>query len=247
MRPATSHDVARLAGVSQPTVSRALRDDPRVSRDTIARVRAAAASLGYVPSSRGRSLSTRATGQVAVVVGELDNPFYMEALEHLYGRLEADGLRLVALTDPPERSSLTVERLLDGAVDGAIVMTTLLGSDLPGQLAARGLPTVLLNRAIDDELVDTVECDNRQGAGLAAAELLALGHREIAAIFGPATTSTGRDREAAFREVLAAGGVPLAEARIRRGPFTHEFGRQALGELLAGAPADARRGDGAAR
>jgi LacI family transcriptional regulator, galactose operon repressor len=76
-RPPTSHDVARHAGVSQPTVSRALRDDPSVALATRRAVHEAAAALGYVPSQRGRSLSTRRTGQIGVVISDLANPFYL--------------------------------------------------------------------------------------------------------------------------------------------------------------------------
>ncbi|MDO8210290.1 LacI family DNA-binding transcriptional regulator [Conexibacter sp. CPCC 206217] len=233
MRPATSHDVARLAGVSQPTVSRALRDDPRVSQRTRERVREAAAALGYVASRRGRSLSTRTTGQVALVTGQLANPFYSEATKHLHAALTAAGHGVELLTELPDGPPIAAERLLDGAVDGVILTTTALDSRLPRQLAARGLPVVLFNRAVDDDAIDVCESDNAAGGRLVARTLLELGHREIGAIFGPLDTSTGRDRELAFRAVLADGGVALADTRIRRGPFAHAAGHRAFGELLA--------------
>ena len=233
MRRVTSHDVARAAGVSQSTVSRALRDDARLSLETRDRVKATARSLGYVASRRGRSLSTRSTGQVGVVVSDLGNPFYMEALEHLYRELEQQGYSLLTLADPPDAPPLSVERLVDGGIDGVILMTTVVGAELPRQLAERGLPTVLFNRVVDDEVTDAVESDNAQGARLIAEELLRLGHRAIGAIFGPADTTTGRDRERAFRAALAEGGQPLADERARRGPFTHESGHRAFTELTA--------------
>ncbi|MHB1537698.1 MAG: LacI family DNA-binding transcriptional regulator, partial [Solirubrobacteraceae bacterium] len=203
----TSHDVARLAGVSQPTVSRALADDQRVAEATRERVRAAALQLGYVPSTRGRSLSTRRSGQIAVVVSDLWNPFYAETVANVHEALETVGLRMVVLTEPPERRT-AAERLLDGSVDGAILTTTLLHSPLPAELARRGLPHVLLNRDVDERDHDACVSDNRAGAASAAALLLQLGHTRIAAIFGPADTSTGRDRQDGFREALAAGGEP---------------------------------------
>ena len=235
MRPATSHDVARLAGVSQPTVSRALRDDPRVAEATRRRVRDAAAQLAYVPSRRGRSLSTRATGQVAVVVGDLGNPFYAEAVEHLHAALDAADRRMLVLTEPPDRAP-DLERLLDGSIDGAILTTTRLGSTVPAQLAERGLPCVQLNRTVDDDALDACASANADGARAAAAELAALGHDAVGAIFGPADTSTGRDREAGFRAGLAAAGVALPDPRVRRGPFAYRTGHDGLRELLA-APA----------
>src|SRR6185295_973806 len=88
----TSHDVALAAGVSQPTVSRALRGDPRVTEATRSRVLVAAERLGYVTSDRGRSLATRRTSRIGVVVEDLDNPFYLELLDVLHERLERAGV-----------------------------------------------------------------------------------------------------------------------------------------------------------
>jgi LacI family transcriptional regulator len=232
----TSHDVARLAGVSQPTVSRALTDDPRVAEATRRRVRDAAVSLGYIPSGRGRSLSTRRTGQIAVVVSELANPFYMQTIAHVYEALEALGQRMVVLTDPPDRD-VPADRLLDGLVDGAILTTTLLGASLPTELALRDFPFVLLNRGLEGLDVDTCMSDNHAGGKQAAELLLALGHRRIAAISGPADTSTGADREEGFREALNAAAIPLSDQLALRGPFSFETGYEGLCVLLNASPA----------
>lgn len=232
---ATSHDVARAAGVSQPTVSRALRDDPRLSEKTKQRVLAAAGALNYVPSRRGRSLSTRSTGQIGVVVSDLGNPFYLEVLDELHNILREADLRMLVLT--PElhhRESLT--QLVDGALDGAVLTTTLLDSRLPTELARRGFPFVLLNREVDEAPGDVCVVDNELGAAMVAQEMIALGHTEIAAIFGPSTTSTGRDREAGFRSGLAAAGIVLPESRWRRCAFDFASGHQASNELLASHP-----------
>jgi LacI family transcriptional regulator len=229
----TSHDVAQLVGVSQPTVSRALRDDTQVSEETRRRVRAAAEQLGYVPSRRGRSLSTLSTGHVALVVGAVGNPFYTEAIEHLHARLAAIGHRVVVLTDEPYPTPAHDE-LLDGSIDGAILATATLDSALPRDLAARGLPIVLFNRTTDDAAVDVCVSENERGAALAAGELARLGHRRVGAILGPRDTSTGRDREAGFRAALDAAGLGLPDARLRRGPFAVATGAQALAELMDG-------------
>lgn len=232
MRRPTSHDVARLAGVTQPTVSRALRDDPRVSEETRRRVREAAAQLSYVPSRRGQSLSTQTTGQVALVVGDLGNPFYMEAVEHLHAAFGEHGRQVVVLTEPPDRP-MRADALLDGSVDGAILTTTTLGSRLPGDLAARGLPVALFNRALDGETegVDVCASDNATAARAVAAEIAGLGHTRVAAILGPAETSTGRDRGAGFRAGLAAAGLSLPAARERRGAFAYDTGHEHLRSL----------------
>jgi LacI family transcriptional regulator len=231
-RPPTSHDVARHAGVSQPTVSRALRDDPSVALATRRAVHAAAEALGYVPSQRGRSLSTRQTGQIGVVISDLANPFYLEILDAVHDALGAAGRRMLVLT-PDEDDELLARRLLDGALDGAILTTTLLGSPLPGELARRSFPFVLLNRSVDDAPGDVVVTDNVAGGRLAARVLLDEGHRAVAAVFGPSETSTGRDREAGFRALLGEAGVTLPEERVRRGPFDFQIGHAAARELAS--------------
>jgi len=228
----TSHDVALEAGVSQPTVSRALRGDPRVTDATRRRVLQAADRLGYVTSDRGRSLSTRRTSRIGVVVEDLDNPFYLELLDVLHERLERADVRMIVLT-PQRNDPERVERLVDGSIDGAILTTTHLDSPIPAQLRSRRFPFVLLNRTVDDPAYASCAVDNRAGAIRLAEETLRAGHRAIAAVFGPETTSTGRDREAGIRAVLAGAGVPLPAERTRRGRFTFESGHRGCAELLS--------------
>lgn len=234
-RRPTSHDVALAAGVSQPTVSRALRGDASVAAATRQRVVDAARALGYVPSERGRSLSTRRSGRIGVVVEDLGNPFYFELLDALHDRLERSDHRMVVLTPgrgDPER----LERLVDGSTDGVVLTTTRLDSELPARLVDRRFPFVLLNRIVDGLAADSCSVANVDGAASVAAALVRHGHRSIGAIFGPSDTSTGRDREIGFCAQLDRHGIVLPPESTRRGPFAHETGRQALRELLAGTP-----------
>lgn len=227
--------MARAAGVSQPTVSRALRGDPRLSEATRKRVVEAAEALQYVPSQRGRSLATRSSGQVAIVVSDLGNPFYLQVLDELHRALRETHLRMLVLT-PDADEAVPLERLVDGSLDGAILTTTVLDSKLPAALSERGFPFVLLNREIDDAPCDVCVVDNVAGAKLAARELIELGHTRIAAIFGPSITSTGRDREAGFRAGLVQAGVPLPDALWRRSAFDFGAGHVAALELLEAGP-----------
>ncbi|MGI9147080.1 MAG: LacI family DNA-binding transcriptional regulator [Chloroflexota bacterium] len=227
----TSHDVARLAGVSQPTVSRALRGDQPVSEATRQRVARAAEALGYVPSEVGRSLSTRATRQIAMGA-DLENPLYPGLVAPIHDALMDLGYRMVVLAERGDEAS-TYERLLDRSVDGAILTTSLLRSSLPYRLHQRGLPFVQLNRVSDLVDADSVTADNWAGANAVAHLLLDFGHRKIGAIFGPAETSTARDREAGFREVLEDGGVALPARRVYRGSaFSYADGNEGFTQLL---------------
>jgi LacI family transcriptional regulator, galactose operon repressor len=228
----TSFDVARLAGVSQPTVSRALRGESGVAADTRRRVQEAAAELGYVTSQLGRGLSTRTTHRIGVVAAELTNPFYPYLVAPLHAELERAGYRSVLFVEGAD-DPLTVDELADGSMDGVVLTTTALNSTLPRLLAERGVPFVLLNREVDGIDADAAVVDNTQGATLVADLLVQLGHERIGAIFGPEWTSTGRDRERGFRRALAARGVELRDHLVTREPFGFDQGRLAVETLLA--------------
>jgi LacI family transcriptional regulator len=237
----TSHDVARAAGVSQSTVSRALRGDPRVSVATRERVLAVAAELGYVPSEIGRSLVTRSTRTIGIVVTDLTSVFYPYVIAPLHEEVAAHDYRMVLFTEGVESDvpageqliSPLLDRLLDRSIDGVVLTTSTLDGAVPRKLAQRELPFVFLTRHVDGVAVDRAVVDNSLGASLAAGEAIRLGHTRIGAIFGPANTSTGRDRERGIRAVLAASALPLPDEMSRRGAFTFETGRAAMTELLA--------------
>ncbi len=191
--PVTSRDIAREIGLSQSTVSRALRGDPRVAPETLARVTEAAERLRYVPDAAARSLSSGRTQTVGVVVADILNPFYPEIVEVLHGELLHEGYATVLLNEPlgPD-----LARQLGGrTVDGLIVVAATLDATFVEQLPQMGIPLVLLNRYVDGADVDRVLSDNVAGGALAVEHLLDLGHRRIGLIAGPANTSTSRDRE----------------------------------------------------
>lgn len=218
----TSRDVARLAGVSQPTVSRALRGDGRIAEATRARIEQVAADLGYVPSEPGRSLSTRSTMQIAMVA-DFENPLYPTLVGPLHDRFAEHGYRMVLLAERGDERG-TYARLLDRSVDAAVLTTTLLDSSLSQLLIDRGLPFVELNRRSGLAGVINLTADNSGGAATCAELLMSLGHRRIGAIFGPIRTSTARDRESGFRAALAAAGLGMSDDHVSRGGFAYDDG-----------------------
>jgi LacI family transcriptional regulator len=234
--PVTSHDVARLAGVSQPSVSRALRDQPGVSAATRKRVRDAAQALAYVPSSAGRSLSTRTTGRVAIVADELSNPFYPALVVPLHDALAEAGYRTILVTDSGAKPA-ELEPLVDGSLDGVFLTTSRSGTTLPAELARRGVPFVLVNRELETAQGDSCVVANRQGAMSVAQLLASLGHQRVAAIFGPETTSTARERAVGFRNGLAEHGIALPSAYVEHSEFDYDAGRSAFLRLMAVGPA----------
>lgn len=228
----TSHDVARRAGVSQSTVSRALRDDPRVAEVTRQKVLAAVGELGYVTSELGRSLRTRTTRQIAMVA-DLRNALYPALVEPLHDRFAAHGLRMVLLAERGDDRA-TYEKLLDRSVDGVVLTTTLVGSSLSKGLLERGLPFVELNRLSGRRKVDGLSADNRGGAASMARLLIDQGHRRIGAVLGPAEASTSRDREAGFRAALAESDIDLPEELVARGGFGYADGERGFASVMAG-------------
>ncbi|WP_113698790.1 LacI family DNA-binding transcriptional regulator [Nonomuraea lactucae] len=228
---ATSKDVARLAGVSQPTVSRALRGHPSVAPETRRRVEEAARALDYVASERGRVLSLRKTHRIGIVVSDLTNPFYPHLLAPLHDYFKQAGFRTVLFTEQDEDGP-TIEELADGSLDGIVLTTSLVDSPLPAALMHRDIPFVFLNRE-SDATADSAVVDNVYGAALVGDLLVELGHHRIGAVFGPRAASTGRDRETGFRRSLSKHGRSLADELAVSVPFSFSHGRAALGTLLA--------------
>ena len=229
--PITSQDVARLAGVSQPSVSRALRDVPGVSAATRKRVRDAAKALGYVPFHSGWTLATRTTGRVAIVADELSNPFYPALVAPLHDALGDAGFRTLLVTDSGSKPA-ELEPLLDGSLDGVLLASSRTGSTVPLALARRGVPFVRVNRELDGVQADRCVAANRDGARRVAAHLTGLGHVRVGAVFGPRSASTARQRESGFRAGLLARRIPLPATRVQRCEFDFDAGREAFLRIL---------------
>lgn len=227
----TSHDVARLAGVSQPTVSRALRDSPKVSAETKRLVRQAASALGYVASDTGRALSSGRTWRIGLLLTDLENQFYHHVIAPMHRELETLGYQLVLQTESSD-TGLVAERLMANSLDGVLLATTTVDSVLPVRLRDRGVPFVYFNRTSKSVEADSAEVDAETGLQQLAQRILELGHRRVGAIFGPRNTSTGEQREFALREALGASSVVIGRDLSHRGPFDVETGYVGARKLL---------------
>ncbi|WGM20497.1 LacI family DNA-binding transcriptional regulator [Paenarthrobacter sp. OM7] len=228
----TSHDVAQLAGVSQPTVSRALRDDPRVSEATKDRVRRAASRLGYVPSDVGRALSSGRTRRIGLLLTDLENQFYPHIIAPAFHQLESRGYQLMLQTEAAD-NEVVAERLISNGLDGVLLATSTIDSVVPHRLRDRGLPFVYFNRTSAAVSADSAVVDPALGMSEAAKALFELGHRRIAAILGPANTSTAVNRELALREALAHYGISIPARYVHRGAFETSTGQVGTERFLA--------------
>jgi LacI family transcriptional regulator len=229
----TSWTVADAAGVSQSTVSRALRGDPSVKLETRLRVESAAERLGYRTASLEAAKAT-ATRTIGVVAADLTNPFFPSLLTPIHDELRLMGYRVVLFaerTDIPSGQE-ALSRLLDRSIDGVLVTTATLESRFMEAVRGRDLPIVLLNRYVDGWDVDRAVADNFEGGRLAGRHLLELGHRRIGVIRGPSNTSTSRDRDAGFADALADAGLHVDDALVREGSYSHQSGYQHARDLL---------------
>ena len=228
----TSWQVAAHAGVSQSAVSRAFTPGASISSKTRAKVLASAKALGYRPNAIARSLITSRSRTIAVVMAYLENLFYPDVLEALGRRLAAENYRMLLFTGAMDRDSDPVfEQLMQYRVDGIILASTSLSSDLSEECAAAGIPVVLFNRTTERDEVSSVTSTNREGGRLIGEFLVAGGHKRFAYISGLPTSSTNRDRFLGFSEVLKASGFDRIETRI--GNYSRKDAEIAARELLS--------------
>lgn len=211
-RPVTAHDVARLAGVSQSAVSRTYTKGASVAPQTREKVEAAAAALGYRPNFVARSLITRRSNLIGVVVPSMANPFYSEVLEALSKAFEASGYRVLLFsTVSNEDSDPILEEVMRHRVEAVILVSASLSSHFAEECKTTGLPVVLLNRKNDNETVSSVTSNNVQGGSIIADYLVATGHESLAFIAGAESSSTSRDREHSFTRRLESHGYPAPQ------------------------------------
>lgn len=239
---ATLDAVAQVAGVSRATVSRVVNGSPKVSPDVRRNVERAIERLGYIPNRAARSLVTRRSESIAVVITEpaarlFSDPFFPRVIRGVSAALAARDLQLILLMpDDAHDERRTVRYLTAGHVDG-VILVSLHGDDpLPVELAARHVPFVVVGRPPHGADVNHVDADNRGGARLATQHLVEGGRLRIATIAGPTDMVAGIDRLAGYRDALGAAGIPVDEGLIATGDFTHEGGTVAMERLLARRP-----------
>ena len=233
-RRVTSTDVAREAGVSQSAVSRAFTPGAHISPATRRLVLDAAQRLGYQPNAIARSLVTQRSGIVALIVGELHNPFYPQALSQFAQALEEQGKRaLLIIHDARQDVQETLNAARSYQIEAAIVFPTRLNAAPPslGDVARGGVPVLLFNRHLPGQALLSVACDNFAGGRLAAQVLLDSGARRLAFIGGDPETSTHQDRLAGFTERLSEAGLTPVAAPT--GAFQYDWGVQATLDLHA--------------
>ncbi|MFD7512473.1 LacI family DNA-binding transcriptional regulator [Streptomyces sp. NPDC059853] len=241
----TLEAVAAHAGVSRATVSRVVNGTPGVREELRERVRRSVAALGYVPNSAARSLVTRRTGAVGVVIAEPESrvfadPFFAQQLRGIGRELAAhDTQLLLMLVERPGDDDRIGRYLAGGHVDGVLMFSLHNDDTLPALARSSGLPTVYGGRpgwpaAGTGPAPLYVDTDNRDGARQAVEHLLARGRRRIAVITGPLDQTAAQDRLAGYLDAL--GRTEADPALLAHGDFTARGGEAAMARLLESAP-----------
>lgn len=228
----TAKDLAERLGVATSSVSRAFDNDSRISGALRERILALADELGYRPNAIARSLNQQRSGIVALVMGDMSNPFYPEALEAFSLRLQqADRQLLLFVVPKGAEADSVMPQVMQYQVDAVVVTSAHLSSKTSEMCARRGIPVVFMNRRVDDATVWSVCCNN-ESMGVTVAEYLAkAGRKTCAFVAGDADTATTRDRLRGFQHGLAANG--LAPAAVLPGNYTYEGAYAAAAELFA--------------
>jgi DNA-binding LacI/PurR family transcriptional regulator len=241
-RAPTLEEVATRAGVGRGTASRVINGSEQVSEVSRAAVLQAIDDLGYVPNRAARSLVTRLTDVIALVVSESEErvfgePFFGQIVRGVSGAL-AGGQRQLLLTmahRAHDRGRLD-NYLSRQHVDGVLLLSLHGDDPLPGQLEARGVPAVLGGRPSQASTLHFVDADNAGGAGQAVAHLVGTGRRRIATISGPQDMIAGLHRLEGYRSALAEAGLPFDPDLVIQGDFSEQSGWQATEALLQRAP-----------
>jgi DNA-binding LacI/PurR family transcriptional regulator len=241
-RAITLDEVARVAGVSRATVSRVVNGKPQVRGDARRAVEQAVAELGYVPNAAARSLVTRRSDSIGLVITEptgrlFDDPFFPRLLRGVGAEVAARELQLVLLMPQSPTEESRIERYVSAGHVDAVLLVSLHGNDpLPSALAARGIPVVLGGRPPTGAAVSYVDVDNIQGARSAVEHLMVTGRRTIATISGPSDMAAGVDRLMGYRQGLETAGRSVERELEAVGDFTQEGGAAAMRRLLDSRP-----------
>jgi LacI family transcriptional regulator len=230
---ATIRDVAREAGVSVATVSRALNNATNVTPETRERVRAAATALRFTPSSAARSLITRRTDTIGALLPDLFGEYFSELIRGIDLRARARGLHLlVSSSHGDAQEAAAALRAMHGRVDGLLIMSPHVDTESLAANLPHGLPAVLINTRLPGERLSSFAVDNHGGAFAMTRHLVGRGHRRIAFVAGPENNYEAQERLRGWRAALAEL-LPGTTGLVLPGDFTEESGWRAGSQIAA--------------
>ncbi|MGB1252940.1 MAG: LacI family DNA-binding transcriptional regulator [Candidatus Promineifilaceae bacterium] len=232
----TIKDVARVAGVSHTTVSRALRNNPAISLATSESIKRVASEMGYVPNSAARGLKTKRSKTLGVIVRRIDDPFFGQVVNGIEDVLQSCGysLFLAASNKDFAKEKEIFRNMSERRVDGVIICSTGISPEYREQLDRFGVPIVLVNNQAQNGGDCSVGHDDTFGAKQLAQHLLWLGHQSIAYIGNGNAGRTNTDRLLGYQQALTAAGIAVnPDFIVNASTGRAEGGTDAANRLLA--------------
>ncbi len=234
----TIQEVAKHAGVGAITVSRVVNHAGYISKETREKVEKAIAELGYVPNTLARSLRSKRTHTLALIVTDITNPFFTTLARGVEDAASTAGYTVIFCnTDESEtKEARYLQVLLEKRVDGYLLVPAGNQPEVIQKIQTNGGQVVVLDRRVDGIEVDNVLCASEDGAYQLTHYLLSLGHRRIAVLSGPEGVSTADDRVAGFCRALAEARIPVDNRAILRGQFSQTSGYAMTRQILSMPP-----------
>jgi DNA-binding LacI/PurR family transcriptional regulator len=244
----TLEDVAQVAGVSRATVSRVINGVRNVDPQLHQVVWNAVDATGYVPNRAARSLVTRRTGTLALVVSDSEShdddpfmgrfftdPYFGRVVGGLLSVLRPRGIQLaLQLVGSTDARTRLIGDLRQGQADGAVLLSLHPGDTLPRLMTEAGLAAIMIGRPTHPLPISYVDLANDTGGALAAEHLVGRGRRRVAMISGPIDVPASQDRSTGFRRAMARHGHAYLPSVA--GNFTQDSGERAMRRLMADHP-----------
>lgn len=230
----TLDDVARISGFSKSTVARVLRNEANVKPRTKKKIEEAAQRLGYTPNIVARSLRSKKTTTIGIVIADICNPFFPGIVRGIEDAARKKGYSVILCnTDEKyEREKEAIDTLVQKRVDGLLIAPTQKKFDDILELKRRKIPFVLIGRHFDPLETDHVISDDIKGAFMATDYLIKKGHKRILFVVGPSYISSIRERITGYKEALVANNVKFDVALLQEGGFRIEDGYRAMKKAI---------------
>jgi DNA-binding LacI/PurR family transcriptional regulator len=234
-KPASIKDIARMAGVAHSTVSRALRNSPLVNSETTEKIKRIAREAGYRTSAAARSLVTRRSDTIGVVVTNIADPFVAGVVSGIEEAADEHNLSVFLANSnaEPEREVRVAQKFEERRVDGIIVTASRVGAQYVPLLTHMQVPIVLLNNQHPSQYAHSVMIDNVEASLNVTRHLSALGHRRIAYLGDRNGYQSDAERHEGYRRALHERGLTYDSSLVVHGDGKPEGGEAAMAELLA--------------
>jgi LacI family transcriptional regulator len=236
MSQVTQKDIANALNLSRVTVTKALKDHPDIAFETKLKIKEKARELGYYPDHIARSLSTRRTNIIGVIIPKIAHSFFASSVEHIYKAASSQGFDIIPMIsfEDYEVEKRHIESLLSFRVDGLIVdiSENITDGQMYEAVQKRGIPLVFFDRALNNPGFNRVVVNDREASFKAVEFAIKQGYKNIAHFAGYHNISIGQDRYLGFCDALRYYGITKKDCWVIEGGFTNESGYCGFKKLL---------------